>query len=86
MIQSRCGLKCEECSFKLSGKCEGCTKIENPFWGVCSIKGCCESKNLAHCGQCTQFPCLELTVFSWDEANGDEGKRIDTCRDWLDEE
>lgn len=83
MIQSRCGILCEKCHYKEELGCNGCVNINKPFWGEsCSVKSCCENKNLAHCGQCDIFPCELLMQFAYDKEQGDEGKRIEQCRCW----
>ncbi|WP_462425098.1 DUF3795 domain-containing protein [Fusobacterium sp. THCT13E1] len=83
MIQSRCGILCEECHYKEKTDCNGCVNITKPFWGEsCPVKSCCENKNLAHCGQCEIFPCEILMQFAYDKEQGDEGKRIEQCRCW----
>lgn len=83
MIESRCGLKCSECKYREEMNCAGCTKIANPLWGECDVKSCCEEKKHDHCGQCKTFPCNELNGLSYDESeDGDNGKRIETCRSW----
>jgi nitroimidazol reductase NimA-like FMN-containing flavoprotein (pyridoxamine 5'-phosphate oxidase superfamily) len=61
----------------------GCTKITKPFWGdSCSVKDCCESREHTHCGLCSDFPCELLNSFAYDAEQGDDGKRIETCRMW----
>lgn len=83
MIQSRCGLLCGECPYRAQMGCQGCANMEKPFWGEsCPVKACCEGKNLEHCGQCEEFPCATLKQFAFDEAQGDNGKRIEQCRQW----
>ncbi len=42
MIQSRCGILCSECEYRDKVNCNGCVAIENPFWGECPVKKCCE--------------------------------------------
>ena len=74
---ARCGLACTGCRF---ADCKGCTEIEKPFWGECIIKKCCEDKNLTNCGECEDFPCEDLVAFSYDENEGDNGRRIENCR------
>ena len=45
MIESRCGLLCSECEYKVQMNCGGCVHIKKPFWGEsCPVKACCESK------------------------------------------
>ena len=83
MIESRCGILCAGCSYREEMNCGGCTNISKPFWGdSCPIKYCCEKKLLKHCGQCTMFPCDKLNEFAYDKEQGDDGKRLDTCRMW----
>ena len=85
MIESRCGLICSACSFKETMNCQGCVMIEKPFWGeACPVKACCESKQQPHCGVCRDFPCQLLNQFSYDQEQGDDGRRIEQCRQWLD--
>ncbi len=82
MVESRCGLICNECSYKEPCNCKGCLNFKNPFWGVCKVKACCEDKNLLHCGECKGFPCTSLVEFSHDKEHGDNGARIDNCKQW----
>lgn len=82
MIQSRCGILCENCSFRETMGCKGCVSIDNPFWGSCPVKGCCESKRHAHCGQCGEFACEQLHAFAYDPKQGDNGLRLEQCRKW----
>ncbi len=79
MNKSRCGILCHECRFT---DCKGCVNISSPFWGECALKKCCEEKNLSHCGECDEFACALLESFSYDEKEGDEGKRIMQCIKW----
>lgn len=83
-IESRCGIKCSECEFLKNKTCAGgCTKIKKPFWGEsCPVKSCCESKNLKCCGECSEFPCDLLKSFAYDENQGDNGLRIENCKNW----
>lgn len=62
--------------------CPMCANLSKPFWGDCPVKGCCEARKLEHCGQCDGFPCGLLCRFAYDEAQGDNGKRIEQCRRW----
>lgn len=83
MIESRCGILCAECSYKEQVDCKGCVYINKPFWGkICSVKSCCETKGLNHCGECNEFVCDLLNEFSYDEEQGDNGKRIIQCKQW----
>jgi len=83
MIESRCGILCSECSYMESMNCKGCVLIERPFWGEsCPVKDCVEGKGMEHCGQCESFPCKTLHDFAYAENEGDNGKRIQQCRQW----
>lgn len=83
MIESRCGIKCMECSYRETMNCPGCVNMEKPFWGEsCQVKSCCESKNTENCGECGNFPCKVLKQFAYDEKEGDGGKRIEQCKKW----
>ena len=83
MIESRCGLLCSLCEYREAMDCKGCVSIAKPFWGdVCPVKACCEEKEQAHCGLCSDFPCELLTQFSYDKEQGDDGKRIEQCEEW----
>lgn len=83
-IESRCGLLCSQCEYREKIPCDGCINISKPFWGEnCPVKSCCESKSLEHCGKCSDFPCEQLTSFAYDKEQGDNGKRIEQCRKWL---
>lgn len=86
MIQSRCGIKCNECEYQESQPCKGCVNVVNPFWGECSVKGCCESKELNNCGECLDFSCELLNKFAYDKEQGDKGKRIEQCKKWCNKE
>lgn len=83
MIESRCGILCSECKYKEQMNCSGCVNIKKPFWGEsCELKSCCENNTKKHCGECEKFPCSVLSQFSYDEKEGDNGKRIEQCKDW----
>lgn len=84
MIESRCGILCSECGYREQMNCPGCMEIEKPFWGeCCPVKSCCEEKKQDHCGECDNFPCELLIQFSYDEEQGDNGKRIEQCKLWM---
>ena len=83
MIESRCGLLCGECQYRTQIPCPGCTRMEKPFWGdSCPVKACCEGKQHAHCGECSEFPCGLLRQFAFGRQQGDDGKRITQCEAW----
>lgn len=83
MVESRCGLLCSQCSFRESANCPGCLHTETLFWGECPIKNCCEGREFDHCGLCSDFCCGPLRDFSYDEEHGDEGARIEQCKNWV---
>ncbi|MCL2350628.1 MAG: DUF3795 domain-containing protein [Defluviitaleaceae bacterium] len=84
MIESRCGIMCSKCEYREKMNCAGCVNIEKPFWGEsCPVKSCCEGRGHDFCGQCENFPCEQLIEFSYAKEEGDNGKRIETCRSWL---
>lgn len=85
MIESRCGIKCNECEYKEKVNCTGCVTISKPFWGECPVKTCCENKELENCGLCDQFPCDSLNQFAYDKEQGDDGARIKQCECWCEE-
>lgn len=83
MIESNCGLLCQECSYREPMGCAGCVQINKPFWAEnCPIKSCCADKQHEHCGQCANFPCDLLNQFAYDEKQGDNGERIKQCQSW----
>lgn len=83
MIESRCGILCGECEYKESTGCGGCVAIDKPFWGEsCPVKSCCEGRQNTNCGGCDSFPCELLNSFAYDKEQGDDGKRIEQCRQW----
>ena len=83
MVESRCGILCSKCEYQEKMNCKGCIAIDRPFWGdSCPVKSCCEEQKHNHCGECTDFPCPLLIEFAYDEKEGDNGKRIETCRYW----
>lgn len=83
MITTRCGLDCSECSYIADCGCRECIKSNgNPFHGSCPVAECCQKKDYVHCGECGEFPCDLLHSFSYDEEHGDNGARIEQCRNW----
>ena len=83
MIESRCGIRCQECEYREQMNCGGCVSISKPFWGeFCPLKACCEEKKQEHCGECEKFPCDQLKQFAYDEKQCDDGKRIKQCEKW----
>jgi len=88
MIDTRCGLRCESCSFREKFDCGGCiATMGHPFHGECPVAVCCQEKDLVHCGQCPGFPCALLEQYSCDPEHGDDppGARIEQCRKWCTE-
>lgn len=82
MIDTRCGLSCENCSYKKPCNCLGCVVTNgNPFHGKCPVAECCQNKGFAYCGECPELPCSLLTDYSCDNEHGDKpkGARITKC-------
>lgn len=85
MIETRCGLSCESCEYKVSHSCGGCIATDGkPFHGECPVAICCQGKDLLHCGECAEIPCDLLTGYSNDPEHGDNpaGARIEQCKKW----
>jgi len=86
IAQSRCGLLCNECSYKESHGCIGCIALNGkPFWGECPVAACCQKKGFIHCGECPDIPCEELTEFSCgdsEHSDNPKGARIEICKAW----
>ena len=85
-IQSRCGLLCNDCSYKESHGCIGCIPLNGkPFWGECPVASCCQGKGFNHCGECPDIPCETLTDFSCgdsEHSDNPKGARIEVCKAW----
>lgn len=74
---SICGIDCDICKHKDENGCKGCRASQGKmFWGECDLYKCCISKNLKHCGHCSDFPCLMLQ--EW--ASGENPERIDNLK------
>lgn len=85
MIETRCGLLCESCSWKEETNCGGCIATNGkPFHGECPIAVCCQDKGIVHCGECADIPCELLTSYSCHPEHGDSphGARIEQCKKW----
>jgi hypothetical protein len=82
--KSRCGIICDTaaCKEQFGFDCAGCVNIESAPWGECEVKICCEGKKLEHCGECADFPCETLKEYANDPEHGDNGARIEQCREW----
>lgn len=56
-IDSRCGLHCTGCEYKVSCNCGGCIETNgHPFHGECPVAKCCQDKGFTHCGECPDIP------------------------------
>jgi len=90
MVESRCGLKCSECAYRVPFNCGGCVQTNgHPFYGECKVAQCCQNKGHQHCGKCSDLPCETLYYFSFlDKAHGDNppGLRIEQVKAWAREE
>ena len=85
IIDTRCGLSCVACTFRVRTGCSGCIATNgHPFHGECRVAICCQNKGFLHCGECLDFPCQMLHDFSFDPKHGDnpQGTRIELCRKW----
>lgn len=76
-----CGTDCGPCEWKAKTGCKGCKEQKSEmFWGKCEIALCAINKEVAHCGQCSEFPCAVLVEYSYDSEHGDNGKRIENLK------
>ena len=84
--QSRCGLLCTGCTFKVSHNCKGCMEMDGkPFWGECPVAVCCIDKGYLHCGDCPDMPCDILHEFSCVEGENcdkPKGARLEMLKYW----
>lgn len=82
MFDSFCGLKCSACEFKEKNNCGGCIASEGkPFHGKCEVAECAKSKYKRFCGECEHFPCDILKRYSFDKEHGDNGARMEHCKE-----
>lgn len=82
-LTSYCGLKCDECYYRVENNCKCCIASSgNPFHGKCEIAECVKKRNIRFCGECSDFPCEILNRYSYDKDFGDypAGQRIENCR------
>ena len=85
MVESRCGLLCNSCTYKESHGCGGCIETNgHPFHGECPVAMCCQGRGHMHCGECDDVPCAQLLQYSDDPEHGDDppGARIAMCKAW----
>jgi len=65
-LLSYCGLYCGACPSYYKGTCLGCrnedpTQKRKSKWN-CKIRVCClNEKDVLHCGECSEFPCLKIS-------------------------
>ncbi len=79
--QARCGLICDECSYRVKFNCPGCVAAQGKlFWGECPVAHCSIDQKIGHCGQCKSFVCERLHQFAFDPQQGDNGKRIENLK------
>jgi len=86
IITTRCGLNCNDCTYKEPNRCCGCIEtMGHPYHGECPVAVCCQQKGHVHCGECAEFPCEQLQDYSCDPQHGDtpRGARIRQCVAWL---
>lgn len=58
-----CGVDCAVCTDFTAGKCPGCRQSQWPNGDACPPIPCCQSRGIAHCGQCDEFPCTAMAEF-----------------------
>ncbi len=76
-----CGLSCESCEYREKMNCSGCISSEGkPFHGECKVAKCAVDKKRRFCGECGEFPCELLKSYSYDKEQGDNGARIENCK------
>lgn len=82
MYESRCGVRCDSCGRKGEVNCTGCINMKTTFWGgTCTVKSCCESRSLNHCGECPDFPCA-MCASMGEEMGFDPKPRLEALRQW----
>lgn len=57
-----CGMPCALCTrYHTQGtsRCPGCSH-DGYYTEPCKVHHCCRERKLAHCGQCSDFPCVRL--------------------------
>jgi len=65
-VLSFCGIYCGRCkNYKQNMNCQGC-RNELELLLDCPTRMCAMEKGLLHCGQCENFPCIELSEFYHD--------------------
>lgn len=63
----------------LSRKCSGCNPLQHLD---CPFVRCCLTRDIKHCGLCSDFPCWELREFVPDDRPGcPPGDHIENLRD-----
>ncbi len=78
---SRCGIDCSTCNYRVEHNCNKCHEQEGElFWGSCPLARCSIEKNIRDCSLCSAFVCDLLYTMSYDEENGDQGKRIENLK------
>lgn len=81
IIESYCGLQCNNCDAKKSHRCGGCVASNGILYQEkCEIAECAKSRGKRFCGECEQFPCEIIERISHDPEYGDNGTRIERCR------
>jgi hypothetical protein len=85
VLAGPCGLYCGICSDYASGECHGCgCECAGCAAGYhhhqCEIYQCAESRGLASCAACDDFPCTELVQFAYDPVWLTHGPVIENLR------
>ena len=82
LIDSYCGMDSSKCGYVKAQLCDGCTaKKGNPAIENCEIVACATTRNKRFCGECEDFPCEKLERYAYDKEHGDNGKRIECCKE-----
>ena len=82
LIDSYCGMDSSKCGYVKAQLCDGCTaKNGNPTIENCEIVACASTRNKRFCGECEDFPCEILERYAYDKEHGDNGKRIECCKE-----
>lgn len=58
-----CGVDCSLCPDYLEKKCPTCRATAWDEDDECMPVACCRSKGIECCGQCADFPCVDMAEF-----------------------
>lgn len=74
-----CGLYCGTCASFNNG-CKGCVQ-EKPAYD-CDVRPCAINKGIAHCGECSSFPCNKVETLAGNLQTDIGADIISTLRQW----